>query len=713
MTVGVAVVLLAVLASTAVAGGVSSLTERANGRFPVASAEGGSFQASITSDYLGATPLRVVRVASKPGANPPAPPGCSTFPAAGQSCVSPALQRALLAHPALAGKFGTFSGRIIAESGLTNGAELVGYIGVAYDTAGSVGSASGWGRINGSAPPLVSGGFVTVVLLLLVGLPGLIFLAVCGRLSASVRARRIRILRMLGAPRRTIAVVTASEGLLAGVLAAICSLLLWRWADPWFARSGLAGFQWFPDATPLTALTVAVTVVGTPLVTGWLATVGNRRSRRQSAAAKVQQPATRVRFVVLWLGLLACGWYFWDAHRTTHPQSWLFLLTAALLASGVLIAARPLVEWFSASRAPRARSVVTRLAWRRLEFDSAAVIRVVSGAAVFVLVATIGLAVARDVDLTVTDPGPTIALTVATNSTTTPPQRAAVKNLPGVDSYATVPYSTSKPGDTSAAPNFATAIFTSCRNLASVVGHAVPACHDGTNYRVTDNNDGMPASVPARAVLIDQTDTTSTLSAPDDLLDLGSGGVGLADLVITTQRTAVPAGATYRFQVGNSDTQIITFQEQLASISPTLVAEPGTDIDLIRTFHAIKGILQITAVLGFLLGIGTLTVASIDRAVERRREVAHLTAIGVATRTIRTSQALQLAVAAAMCLITTALVGQLIAQAYLQLGGDQHGWYWPSLDTAVALAAVGVLTCALSGTVVFGRRLSYALFAPT
>lgn len=713
MTLGVSLVVIAVLAAASVAGGVASLTERANTRFPVPAASGdGTFRVTVASDFLGTTPMRIVRVAAVPNTSPPPPPGCDRFPQPGQSCVSPTLAGAFPDHPVLAAKLGTGIRQVIAESGLADGTELIAYVGTSYNSAeGS--AAIGWGPTNGSAPPLVPTAFVILVLLLLVGLPGSIFLAVCGRLSASVRARRIRVLRMLGAPRRTVSLVTASDGILAGVAAAALALVAWVWVEPWFARSGLSGFEWFPSATPITPISIALVVIGAPLVTGWLASVGNGRSRRESVVRKAPRPATKLRFVVLWLGVVASGWYFWDSHQTTtHPKAWLFLLSAALLVTGVLIAARPIVEALSAVMAPRVENAVLRLAWRRLEMDSSAVIRVVSGAAVFVLVATVGLAVSRDVELTVSDPGPSLVLTVATDSTTTSVQRDGILRLPADSVQATVPYASAQAGDAGATPEFATAMYANCATIAHVLGHPVPACRDGQEYRVEDKADGLAPAVAAGTRLYDQADESITYTSPAAVIDLGGGVVGLLDLLITTGETP-PPGATYHFTIANTNAAILTLQDRLASVAPNLVAEPSIDIDAIQGFHAIRSIIKITAALGFILGLAAMMIAVADRAAERRREVAHLTAIGVAVKTVRRSQMVQLGIAATVCLGTTVIVGQIVAQAYLALGGDQKGWYWPTLGAGVSLAVIGTLVCIVGGLVVFGRRLSYELLAAT
>lgn len=332
---------------------------------------------------------------------------------------------------------------------------------------------------------------------------------------------------MLGAPRRTVLLVMASEGIAAGGVAAGLALASWSLLGPWFTRSGLAGFQWFPAATSLTAVTVVALLIGTPVITGWLATVGSRRGR-SNAITKFQRPAKKLWFAVVLLGALASGRYFVDAdHSGTHPKGWLFLASGALLAVGTLVAVRPLTEVLSTIRAPRARTAVTRLAWRRLELDSAPVVRVASGAAIFVLVATVGLAVARDVQSTATNPGTSIAVTVDTTADTTATQRTAIGKLPSLFAYATVGYGTAVPGgDLTAAPQFATALFTTCRSLNTLVGRTVAGCEDDRAFRAADVTDGVPPAVDDRVKLYDQTDAATTYTAPTKVLDLGTKRFG-------------------------------------------------------------------------------------------------------------------------------------------------------------------------------------------
>jgi len=108
-----------------------------------------------------------------------------------------------------------------------------------------------------------------------------------------------------------------------------------------------------------------------------------------------------------------------------------------------------------------------------------------------------------------------------------------------------------------------------------------------------------------------------------------------------------------------------------------------------------------------ILGLGLLTVliTAIDRAIERRRAVAALVAIGTPPRVLRGAQLIQTALSLFPGLVLAIGGGVACGYAYVNLGGQGQRMPWASWGVVAAVAALGSLVVALATTAGVGARI--------
>lgn len=721
MTVSLVLLSSALLIGAAIPRALNAQADRAASRAPtLTQSEPGTFQAQGGADQLGLRPLLLLRLRPAAHVVPPraaAPPGCSEFPAEGHSCVSPELAALAAANPAVARRFGIIT-EVIRPTGLATPDELIAYVGV-----GGAGDprylSNHWGSSNIAPAPLVSVSFATIVLILLVGGPGLLLFITCVRLSATSRASRTRSLRLIGASHRSIAAVAASDGWIAGVASIPLVGGIWALVNSPLAASNLAGFRWFDVDTRLDWRLLTALLVLVPWLAGRLCRVGVKPRRNGSIISQRSKPAHRGRILLPWAGLIALTIYFFAAGSSHRASPVLFLLAAALTCGGVLIALRPAVEWGAGALAGRAESVTARLSLRRLEFDSVGALRMVTGLAAVVLVATVGTAVGRDVQLAVRPPAATVDIQVAGSlsggaDSETPARYAAIAALPSRFSFGELQMSHASAGNDAVAT--VQVYYLPCSALSNYIGAAIAECRDGTSYRITDVADTQPSTLrPGDTLQV--AGTGVTMKVPTATLDvggpprfLGAGGEGLV-VTLPAPVAGWRGGPLFTFAVPAADPAVLQFENQLAAVDPDLTPQIPTSGEQQAVYQATDGILRLALTLGFLLGAFAFAVAAVDRSVERRREVAALTAIGISRRMLQRAQIFQVGMITIAGLGAAVVAGQLVGQAYLRLGEDQKGWYWPSLWVGLSVTAVGTLLAASTGLIVFGRRISAELIS--
>ncbi|MGW3917283.1 hypothetical protein ACWEBX_38245, partial [Streptomyces sp. NPDC005070] len=228
-----------------------------------------------------------------------APPGLKELPDPGEVFVSPRVHDLLRDRPAVKGLLPGHEKGLISASGLAHPDELFAYIGTTRDKIAGEGRAlKGWGYSYAPFPAVEPSTltYIRFALGSLVLLPLGIFLSVCARLSAASRNRRLASLRLLGLSARGTQRVNAAETVMAALLGAVLGLGEYGVLNQVMTRTGLPSLRWYPADGELSATTVGVCLIGSPLL-AWFVGRASARCRGQSTGGTPHRRAQAPRQV--------------------------------------------------------------------------------------------------------------------------------------------------------------------------------------------------------------------------------------------------------------------------------------------------------------------------------------------------------------------------------------------------------------------------------
>ena len=732
MAVGVGTAVTGVLVALAIPQALGARADRVAARHPHVVFDQAStrFRVREIDDLLGATPLHRVLLATASGNRAPPPPGCTRFPAPGTACASPELARRLDLHPGLARRFDDRITQRVDPRGLAGPGELVLYQGVERRSLVDASPAVGWQPLDtdgadGSATPTSA----LAELGLLVVMPAVLFLTVCARLSATVRARRVHALRLVGLDRRSLGFVAAFDGRVAGLIGGLIGLAAYAVAVPRLARSGrLGGLTWFREDTSIGLVGAAVVLVGAAVLTGWLCRVAGGGMVDRPAARGPVRPAGLWRIVPVWSASIGLAGLL-VVHRSSDGAGVAVvpvLALAVVAAGGLVLAVRPLAERVAGHAAARAERLVVRLGCRRVQWDAAGAVRVLTATLLLVLTAGIGSAVLRDASLAA---GPRSAhelVTVDAGRAASPSQREDLAHVPSIARMATlatrpVPH---PPPSTSSTGAFdlrqgVPVVFASCRDLRKLGEPGLRSCHDGRAYRVDlpGGRDLATQLPPGLVVRLSRASGrgTAALTIPRATFPVASfdGGLLPSDSILVTRPPdpdLLSPRTTFQYLVPGSDDGLTRFEDRVARVAPLAQVQLATaNLEAIATYRIHGAVVGLGISIGAVLGVVAMVVAAVDRALERRRNVAALTALGLTRWELVRVQAVQLLLPAGIGLALAVGVAHLVGTAYLSAGGLQRGWYPASLVAAAEAAAAALAGLGASAAVVAGRRTTAAL----
>ena len=371
------------------------------------------------NDIFGGKTISRFDVAAT-GASSPVPPGITHDPAPGQYYASPALAALLRSTPAnqLAGRYPGRLAGTIGDAALPSPDSLVIIIGrtpaqLAHTPDSVQVTAISPTVVGSPVPPTEanpkgltyipadSGGakssidlILTVVALAILA-PVLIFIGTATRLSAARREERFAAMRLVGATRRQVSLLAATESTVAAVLGVAVGFGIFFLLRIPVAGIPLIGQPFFPAELRLSLSDVLVVAIGVPVA----AAVAARRALRQvhisplGVARRVTPiPPRAWRVVPLLAGLAELG--FWTVHG--HPasisgqiQAWassFLLIIVGLFVAGpwlTMAAARGMARWTSRPG--------TLIAARRLADDPRAAFRAVSGLVLALFITTVAV----------------------------------------------------------------------------------------------------------------------------------------------------------------------------------------------------------------------------------------------------------------------------------------------------------------------------------
>ena len=350
------------------------------------------------------------------GASSPVPPGIPHDPGPGQYYASPALAALLRSTPAdqLAGRYPGRLAGVIGDAGLPSPDSLVIIIGhtpaqlahtpdsvqvtsIAAAVPGNQGS-----QVNPKGldyvPPDPGGGQSAVDLLLsVVALailaPVLIFIATATRLSAARREQRFAAMRLVGATRRQVSWLAATESTVAGVAGVAAGFGIFFLLRIPVAGIPFIGQPFFPAELTLSPPDILAVAIGVPVAAAVAARLALRRVRISplGVARRATPPPPRAwQILPLLAGFAELG--FFTVHgKPTSPagQDLAFVPGFALIIVGLVLAGPWLTMATARVMARRTSRPGTLIAARRLADDPRAAFRAVSGLVLALFITTV------------------------------------------------------------------------------------------------------------------------------------------------------------------------------------------------------------------------------------------------------------------------------------------------------------------------------------
>lgn len=340
------------------------------------------------SDYINGIHVRVLT----PGA--PKPPGVERLPNDGEIVVSPALA-ALLSGPdgyLLRPRFPQQIIGTIAGAGLDGPRELRFVAGDSKIVENKSNRVYGYGNdLNrrGMAPILWLLSLVGVVVLLF---PVLVFVGVATRLAAAQRDRRLAALRLVGAGATRVRLIASGEALVGALVGLVVGFGLLFAVRPLADDIAIPQLAAFPgDITPTIPLTLVV-VIAVPVLAVLTSLFAMRRTIIEPlGVVREQKPVRRRlwwRLVPAIAGAALLASQFGKLTEQAKPDQWPVVLGVVFLMLGIPV----LLPWLVEHVVYRMRggSPALQLAVRRLQLDAGTAARVVGGVAV-VLAGTVTL----------------------------------------------------------------------------------------------------------------------------------------------------------------------------------------------------------------------------------------------------------------------------------------------------------------------------------
>ncbi|WP_020574531.1 FtsX-like permease family protein [Actinopolymorpha alba] len=565
--------------------------------------------------------------------------------------------------------------------------------------------------------------------LAVLGMPVLTLLASITRLSASVRDRRLAALRLLGlSPTRTRTVAATEASALALVGAALgCALCFGL--RPLVERVTIADRQWqVADFLPPWWQLGAV-VVGVPLLAVVVALAPTRAVTARPLAVRRGAGARRpslLRLLPVLAGAAGMAWMF------TLPQDpeaslgwsefWPFLVGAILAGVGLPLAVPVLVRTAADLLARVAQRQAVLVAARRLQVEPSATTRIVAG-----LLLTLFLVTGARCVITAWERTPqyleayraayTGPQVISLHADPSSPQAGTDLRPLGEEPFVrkVVPANIVTTRCDGPRSLCGTVYVGTCAELAQLL--PVKGCRDDRVAWIShpDDRDTSPSRIaPGTPLTIAREVTSQAVEIPapsaritsstdvtwSDARVLGlfvprdfPGAAALAD---PAHRTWV----VYAEPGKKAHDAVIGAIERLA---PTTFAYDMADYATLEQVGGYLSILWAVTAVIVLVGLTSFGITAIDRAVERRRQVASLHVLGAPAKLARRSQLLQALIPLGLGIPLAGGLGMLAGSGYLAFGSLRDDAPWQSVLAVVAAAMTAALLVAAASVPAIGR----------
>jgi hypothetical protein len=707
MTLGVAAALFAVLVGLAAprVSASAHAVEAARTPRPTTAQAGPretTLRVTTSSETIGDRPwTQVSAFGTRPTS--PRPPGLVQWPAAGHSVVSPSLARELTRDPDAAVGLGVIDAMRIAARGLTAPDELY-----SYSVPLSADVSAGTPIVGfGVDVPVAAQGSPTRTLLietlLLVGVPALIFLSVCLRLSSASRGARAFNLGLAGMSPSRNAKLYATEMSISAAVGASLGTAAYASLQGWLGSSGLLGIRWWPSQAAINLPTALVCLV---LTTGLVRRVAGRVMLTSAARTRSERSVDgsgRLAVAGLLLAALASvvlldlavqGFLKPSPDWASGRYAAVVTASIASALAGIVLAA-PTVIWWLGARLDPFSSRGVQLGMRAAVSRSAATGKLVAFVAIVVMIG--GLCSAFLAALQRNSFGdPALAQVSFDLADLTPAERARIATA------TPYPYT----------------IDATLRSGTDGVAVQIGDC------RGVERAAAAVFRVPGRCV--------SSVQRGDG----GMGGGGVDSVSIAGHSLRIPPAPLTRhvtwdlkfpvadapWVVAELQTGTVTYwvSKQDASYSKTLAMLRTTfprahldaglkDPERFAVFQQQTGVIHAGLAVGLSLSVGAFLVAALEIRWTRARAVSTLAGLGVSRRVLRVANAVQFAFPVLVGGLLAAVVGTLGGWGYLSFYGTDSMFAPAVPEWTVASWLLAVVVAAIvgwaSGAGRFDRRI--------
>lgn len=622
-------------------------------------------------DYLGLTPIDVVRVAATQDTQVAFPAGL-TPPGPGEYYASPAMAALIASTPSdeLGDRYGTMIGELPAST-LKGSTQLAVLAGAKWDALAvlpgttAVDQFATRGRHDDSTTYRLVIAIGSIALLV----PITLLIGIVSQLGAAERRERFATVRLIGAGRKVIAALSGLEMGLASLVGAVAGVGLMYVLRPAAALIKISGAESFlDDLTPPPGWT-AIAVLGVALLGGsaaWWRTYRDDVGALGSSRERAEKRATVARLIPLALGLGAFS-------VATLGESWLdptlftfgLLGGFALTAFGIVVAGPWVTKVLAAFFTRNARTAPSLVAAGRLSRHPRATFRSVAGLVVAVYLVSMFA-----------------GLTSFLSSTATPREATGMISLdalvaplsPEADAAGLVSLLESTPGVSRAVLVYGGDATSGYADLmtakdAAAVGFAPPAGAEAVAVNMsTALYEATDRSSPETPSRVDAIDT----AAPSQVIAVTDGD----EASIERARTAMIASGSVSG----------------APYTRANLADAGN----LTTINELGVMAYIGMGIAVAISALALTVATITAALDRKRTFGLLRLGGMPVRALRRVITTEAAVPLSVTLLGSAGLGFFVA--WLMIGalgngetmGVPDGRYWIAIVASLALGGAAI-----------------------
>jgi len=568
------------------------------------------------------------------------------------------------------------------------------------------------------------------VIVLFLAVPVLVLLMTVARLSAATRDRRLAALRLLGLPPGGTRVVGAVENGSLALVGVVLGLALFAGARPVVEQVVRAGPDWFAaDLLPPLGR-VLFACVAVPVLSVVVSLAPTRSLSTDARAVRRQGARRRPSVLRLFPVAAGVGLLGWALAQPSTAEAerlevfWVFAGGALLVGVFLPLAVPYLVRLVADLLVRFGRGQAGVLAARRLQVEPAASTRVVAGivAALFVAagaqsVVTVFERTPQFLAAQAAERGPQ-RLELRTEQPLTTERLAQLRQEPGVHSL--TPFAALEidcPADRRRPEGdiyCGNALLGTCVQLRQAIP-GVRHCRDDTVAYLSWDSGPSLEDVPAAGVVRLRREESGgrrgpvvlRVPAPDLRWPVDANDTATA--YFTMFVPASTPGAERVVREPHHLIAVLDGGQEAADRFLATVGEPSfshPDYETLDTVRGYRVVLWTISGAGLAVGFLALLIAGVDRAIERRREVASLHVVGVPVSVVRRSQLIQAVLPLVIGVPLAGGMGLLAGAAYLNYGGERAAAPWPSVTVAVVAGLVAAVLVAAATVTALGRGVT-------